>query len=110
LHAGEQGQADVVARYYFGSPVADAEVSWRVFRTTGWRYYPFADPNEWLYGRGYWGDFWGRPSRSLVAEGTARNDAAGRAHDAWPTQAGQDARYEIEAQVVDLSRREVRGS
>jgi uncharacterized protein YfaS (alpha-2-macroglobulin family) len=109
LHAGDKGQADVVARYYFGSPVADAEVTWRAFRTTGWRYYPFEDASEWLYGRGYWGDFWGRPSRALVAQGTARTDASGHAHVEWTTESGQDARYEIEAQVVDLSRREVRG-
>jgi hypothetical protein len=110
LRAGDKGQADIVARYYFGSPTADAEVSWRVFRTSGWSYYPFHDPLEWLYGRGYWTAFWGgRASRELVAQGTARTDATGRAHLEWQTAAGQDARFEIEAQVVDLSRREVRG-
>ncbi|HET7293111.1 MAG TPA: MG2 domain-containing protein, partial [Vicinamibacteria bacterium] len=111
LRAGETGRAAIVARYYFGSPVADASVAWRVFRVPVVRRPPFRDPHEWLYGAGYWFPVpWPTPSRELVAEGEARTDAGGRAQVTWPTQEGQDGRYEVEAQVVDLSRREVRGA
>ncbi len=111
LRAGEPGRAEIVARYYFGSPVADATVSWRVFRTVAVRRPPFRDPHEWLYGLGYWLPIPGpAPSRDLVAEGEARTDALGRAQVTWPTREGEDGRYEIEARVVDLSRREVLGS
>lgn len=111
LRAGETGRAEIVARYYFGSPVTDAAVTWRVLRTMGPEYYPFHDPHEWLYGVGYGRHFWGGPpSRQLVAQGTGRTDSQGRARIEWPTAAGQDARYEVEADVVDLSRREVKGA
>jgi len=110
LRAGETGRAAVVARYYFGSPVADASVSWNVFRTPAWRRPPFRDRHEWLFGPGYWLPPFHRPSRELVAQGEARTDAEGRAQVEWPTAAGEDGQYEVEARVVDLSRREVRGA
>ncbi len=109
LRAGETGRAAIVARYYFGSPVAEATVSWSVFRTPAWRRPPFRDPHEWLYGPGYWWPSFHRPSRELVTQGEARTDADGRAQIEWATRAGEDGSYEIEARVVDLSRREVRG-
>ena len=111
LKAGETGRAAIVARYYFGSPVADATVSWRVFRTPVVRRPPFRDPHEWLYGASYWYPIpIQEPSRAVVAEGEARTDAEGRARVTWPTNPGEDGQYEIDARVVDLSRREVRGS
>jgi hypothetical protein len=110
LRAGETGRAEVVARYYFGSPVADASVSWSVFRTPPFRRPPFRDRHEWLFGPGYWMPSFHRPARQLVAQGEARTDAEGRARLEWPTQAGEDGQYEVEARVVDLSRREVRGA
>jgi hypothetical protein len=109
LRAGETGRATLSARYYFGSPVTEAEVSWSVFRVPLWRRPPFRDPHEWLFGPGYWLPPFHRPSRELVAQGEARTDGEGRARIEWPTAAGEDVSYEIEARVVDLSRREVRG-
>src|SRR5262245_253163 len=111
LRAGETARAAIVARYYFGSPVAEATVSWRVFRTPVVRRPPFRDPHEWLFGASYWFPIpIQEPSRALVAEGEARTDAEGRAQVTWPTTDGEDGRYEVEARVVDLSRREVLGS
>ncbi len=108
IRSGDPGAATILARYYFGSPVADAAVTWRVFWSSGLGYWPFQDPNAWLFGEMI-APRWRRPERTLVAEGAARTDVAGRASVDFPTRAGEDGRYEIEAQVVDLSRREVRG-
>jgi alpha-2-macroglobulin len=109
LRAGAPGRATLVARYYFGSPVADAAVTWRVFWRPGLAYWPFHDADAWLFGEGSLRSF-RAPARQLVSEGRARTDAAGRMSLEFATRSGEDGRYEIEAQVVDLSRREVRGS
>jgi len=108
IRSGDPAKATIAARYYFGSPTADAAVTWRVFWSSGLGYWPFRDANAWLFGD-WIGPRWRRSERSLVAEGKARTGADGRAPIEFPTRAGQDGRYEIEAQVVDLSRREVRG-
>ena len=51
---GEQITATIRADYYFGAPVTDATVSFKVHRTskeTQW--YPYRQW-DWLYGNGYW--------------------------------------------------------
>ncbi len=51
---GETVEARVEAKYYFGGPVTDAEVSVKVERSTYREsYYPHA-PYDWCYGPGYW--------------------------------------------------------
>ncbi len=109
IHSGDPAKATIVARYYFGSPAADAAVTWRVFWSPGLGYWPFHDANAWLFGD-WIAPRWRRAERSLVAEGKARTGADGRASIEFPTRTGEDGRYEVEAQVVDLSRREVRGA
>ncbi|MCA9132567.1 MAG: hypothetical protein KDA45_05420, partial [Planctomycetales bacterium] len=51
---GETVKARIQAKYYFGAPVTDAEVTVKVERST-YRdnYYPVA-PYDWCYGPGYW--------------------------------------------------------
>jgi uncharacterized protein YfaS (alpha-2-macroglobulin family)/tetratricopeptide (TPR) repeat protein len=109
LRAGAPGKATVIARYYFGSPVADAAVTWRVFWQPGLNYWPFRDENAWFFGEIGLRP-WRRSPRQVVTEGTARTDASGHATIAFPTRGGEDGRYEIEADVTDLSRREVKGA
>ncbi len=51
---GDKITATVQAKYYFGSPVTEATVKYKVMRSDysdDW--YPIA-PWDWLYGRGYW--------------------------------------------------------
>jgi alpha-2-macroglobulin len=51
---GEEVTATIKARYYFGSPVNNATVKYKVVRnnhSADW--YPLA-PWDWFYGRGYW--------------------------------------------------------
>ncbi|MEO8268960.1 MAG: MG2 domain-containing protein, partial [Aureliella sp.] len=51
---GETIEARIEAKYYFGAPVTDAEVSVKVQRSTYHEsFYPWA-PYDWCYGPGYW--------------------------------------------------------
>jgi hypothetical protein len=51
---GEKIEATINAKYYFGSPVANAKVKYKVTRTAHTeRWYPIG-PWDWLYGPGYW--------------------------------------------------------
>ncbi len=109
LRAGAPGKASVIAQYYFGSPVADAAVTWRVFWQPGLSFWPFREENSWFFGE-IGTRPWRGGSRQVVTEGRARTDASGRAPIEFPTRPGEDGRYEIEAEVTDLSRREVKGA
>ncbi|MDZ4849564.1 MAG: alpha-2-macroglobulin family protein [Pirellulaceae bacterium] len=54
IQLGEQFQATIRAKYYFGSPVTDATVNVKVTRTAFKdNYYP-SRPFDWCYGPGYW--------------------------------------------------------
>ncbi len=51
---GEKIQATIEAKYYFGSPVTEAKVKYKIERTAhSERWYPVG-PWDWLFGRGYW--------------------------------------------------------
>ncbi|HEV7282752.1 MAG TPA: MG2 domain-containing protein [Pirellulaceae bacterium] len=51
---GEKVTGKIEARYYFGSPVANATVKYKILRTEhDERWYP-RDPWDWMFGRGYW--------------------------------------------------------
>ena len=54
LELGDSFDATVTARYYFGEPVREGIVAYKVTRTTrDTRWLPIG-PWDWLYGRGYW--------------------------------------------------------
>jgi uncharacterized protein YfaS (alpha-2-macroglobulin family) len=102
---GDTIEATIEATYYFGGPVANAEVEAVVYQQPFVRYwYPWRE-----YGW-YWPDWNPRQSESVMTRETLRTDANGRAllHIASPRD-GNDMSYRIEARVVDASRREVRG-
>ncbi|RYD48473.1 MAG: hypothetical protein EOP85_03465, partial [Verrucomicrobiaceae bacterium] len=139
VRLGEKFTATVKANYFHGAPVRNAEVEIIVKRSTlgerwfpGWRW-------DWLYGPGAWWsgseaswhptwDRWGclppnppwwQGNRwtpdELVLKRTVAIDPDGTAKvevDTAPAKAVHgdiDARYSIEARVVDSSRREERG-
>ena len=55
ISLGEKFEAKVVARYYFGAPVQEANVKIRVMRSDHTvRWFPYS-PWDWFYGPGYWG-------------------------------------------------------
>ena len=111
--AGSKTKFDINARYFFGAPVADADVKYYVYRS---RYYPYfgaedegfdqgsGDEEEYSEYINYYSD--------LVSEGEGKLDASGqmsvefsvpesRPEDVW------DFQYRLEAQVTDSSRRSI---
>jgi uncharacterized protein YfaS (alpha-2-macroglobulin family) len=135
---GEKITATIKAKYYFGSPVTNAKVKYKVTRTThSERWYPVG-PWDWFYGTGYWWfgyDYdwypgwksWGcfRPTPfwwphsydppEVVAEQEVAIGADGTVKVEFDTAAAkaihpdQDHSYQISAEVVDASRRTIVG-
>jgi hypothetical protein len=103
---GNDAVVDVEARYYFGQPVANAQLRWVVNQQ------PYYSPLRWDDGfeggdSSYWyGD-------NQTAQGTLRLDAQGKAQLRIPMNVDGDTRdfsARIEAQVMDAANREVSGS
>ncbi len=119
---GDTVDASVLAKYYFGSPVVDAEVKYTVYRRHHyyswhcWAYYfdwytEDADDDGIYEGKGRRGGraYWGHGEQ--VLQGTGRTDKEGRVRLAFEAQKwSHDAVYTVVAQVTDLSRRTVDGS
>jgi hypothetical protein len=136
---GEKIQAKIVARYYFGAPVTEAKVHYKVERTNkDSRWYPVARW-DWLYSPGYWWfapeyqwypgfSRWGclgpiRPwwnwspdPPEVVAEGDAEIGEDGTflididTAAALAVHSDSDHNYNITAEVVDKSRRTIIGN
>ncbi|MBV8309443.1 MAG: alpha-2-macroglobulin, partial [Planctomycetaceae bacterium] len=136
---GEKVPATIKAKYYFGSPVAEAKVKYKVTRTTAdERWYPVARW-DWLFGPGYWwfaADsswypgwsrwgiarpapwWWNRPQSP--PEVVAQAEVPIRPDGTFPieidttlarvTHPDADQRYEITAEVTDQSRRTIVGT
>lgn len=135
---GDKFTAKVRATYYFGSPVVNATVKYKVTRTTHDEPWFPPRPWDWLYGPGYWWfaptydwypgwSRWGCPGPvppwiwrpqdppEVVAEGEAPIGPDGSIEVPIDTALAkelhpdEDHSYHIEAQVVDESRRTVVG-
>ncbi|HXH49477.1 MAG TPA: MG2 domain-containing protein [Terriglobia bacterium] len=109
---GENIEATIEARYYFGEPVAQGKVKYSVYRAG----YTFP------YWRILWGgeDFEGDDSGpddsyygGEISQGTGVLDSNGRMTVRIPTEVDEsgkrDATYRIEAQVMDASNRDISG-
>jgi len=136
---GDTVNALIKARYYFGAPVSEAKVKYKVLRYDHVEQWYPAGSWDWLYGRGYWWfahDYewypgwnrwgsrapypwwWNRPSNppELVSEHEAPIGADGTLKVSIDTSVakelfgGQDQKYEIIAEVVDQSRRTIVGT
>ena len=136
---GEKITAKIHAKYYFGSPVTNATVKYKVMRSEHTaRWYP-PGPWDWLYGPGYgwfaydydwypgwrdWGcmrpaPWWYRdqsPPPEIVAQREVPIGADGTVAVEIDTSVAkalhpdEDHRYTIEAEVVDQSRRTIVGN
>ena len=136
---GDKVTATINARYYFGAPVAEAKVKYKVVRSEAdANWYP-SGKWDWFYGPGYWwfcGDYpwypgwreWGcraplpwwyhfpRTQPEVVSENEVVVGADGRVQveiDTGPAKAlhgDLDHRYEIVAEVTDNSRRTIVGT
>src|SRR5262249_51743241 len=130
--------ATIDARYYFGAPVVDATVKYKVMRSShSARWYP-SDRWDWMYGNGYWwfaADYnwypgfeewgcrrpfpmwWGRnfEQPELVIENEVRVGPDGKIEVVIDTatakelHGNQDHKYTIIAEVTDQSRRTIVG-
>jgi uncharacterized protein YfaS (alpha-2-macroglobulin family) len=116
INAGEKMQFSVSARYFFGSPVTNADVKYYVYRS---RYYAWGYGDE---GDGMsdetesddeYSDYYGY-GNDMVLEGDGKLDARGQLNvefqipevdenDPW------DYSYRLDAQVTDSSRRTLNG-
>ncbi|MBN2218496.1 MAG: alpha-2-macroglobulin [Pirellulales bacterium] len=136
---GEKIEAVIRAKYYFGSPVTQAKVKYKITRTNHeGRWYPVM-PWDWLYGPGYWwfgGEYswypgwyrwgwrcpvppwWRGPHMppEVVAEQTVDIGPNGEVKVTIDTELAklvhpdQDHRYSITAEVTDQSRRTIVGA
>jgi uncharacterized protein YfaS (alpha-2-macroglobulin family) len=106
---GERVEVKVAATYYFGGPVSNGTVEvvvrqqpfhhwYRPFRDYSWYFEP-QQPHYWGGG-----EIIKRETLPLGADGTATVGFD------TPAGAGTDMQYEIEARVVDASRREIVGN
>ena len=135
---GERVTATISAKYYFGSPVTQATVKYKILRTAYQQAWRPPRPWDWLYGTGYgwlaedyswypgwarWGCsrprpwwFWHRSSPpEVVAEREVPIGPDGTVEVKIDTAVAQefhpdqDHRYQIQAEVVDRSRRTIVG-
>ncbi|MFN7971802.1 MAG: MG2 domain-containing protein [Acidobacteriota bacterium] len=133
---GDKVSGKIKATYLFGAPVADARVTYRIYREEFQQRYFAPGPWDWLYGEGYgwcyyeygfypWWGLWGckrfapwipfTPSRELAGEGQGRLSADGTMNftiDSAPAlrdHPDADHRYVVVAEVTDASRRTITG-
>jgi uncharacterized protein YfaS (alpha-2-macroglobulin family) len=105
---GDEVEVDINAEYYFGGPVANANVEVVVYQRPfyhSWRPQPeFPWYYEDMHSRS--GRYWGQGQQ--IKREVIKTDAEGNAHLTFQSQRqNQDLQYTIEARVTDLSRREV---
>ncbi|MBL8766715.1 MAG: alpha-2-macroglobulin, partial [Planctomycetes bacterium] len=112
FRVGDVLTADVVANYYFGGAVRDATVEVLVKQRPYFHVFPRRCKYEWLYETNDHASWWRYGGEQIVQRTTTKTDADGIAHVTFQTPEGVDGEfeYEIEARVVDASRREVTGS
>ncbi len=107
--AGDVMVFDVTGRYYFGEPVARADVDYTVYRRAkheyGWRTYRYS----WYYDAG---DYYGYYDWEQVTAGEGQLDDDGhfRGTLALADELSSNYEYRIDAVMTDVSRREVTGS
>ena len=137
---GEKITAKIEAKYYFGAPVTEAKVKYKVLRTEhSARWYPWTrwdwlfEPGYWWYGYDYvwypgwkhWGvrrpiwPWWGwrpTPQPEVVAENEVEVDKDGKVKVVIDTalakavHGDRDHKYSITAEVTDKSRRTIVGT
>ncbi|HEY2961061.1 MAG TPA: MG2 domain-containing protein [Pyrinomonadaceae bacterium] len=115
--AGGKSKFDVNARYFFGAPVANAEVKYYVYRS---RYYPSywqtdeAEPDEDDDAAEY-SEYEDANYMDMVSEGEGKLDASGHLEVPFAVPANNetdvfDFQYRLDVEVTDASRRSITGS
>ncbi|MGI9012866.1 MAG: alpha-2-macroglobulin family protein, partial [Phycisphaerales bacterium] len=109
---GDVVDVEIDAQYYFGAPVANADVELVIYQKNFW--YRWQEPREypWLYEDSSREDWRYYDQGQIIKRESLKTDETGKAVVSFetPLNANQDFEYTIEARVVDSSRREVSSS
>lgn len=113
--AGSKTKFDINARYFFGAPVADAEVKYYIYRS---RYFAYFGDDEGLdHSEEYDEEYaeYGNYYSDLLLDGEGKLDASGQMSVEFDIpESGKDEvwdfQYRLEAQVTDSSRRSINGT
>ncbi|MCA9295128.1 MAG: hypothetical protein KC983_01400, partial [Phycisphaerales bacterium] len=107
---GDPVQATINASYYFGGPVANANVELVVRQRPYWHTWYRPRDYGWLYDRPQNNNWWNQGQ--VIKQETTRTDANGQVVISFdtPAEQGNALEYIIEARVTDSSRREVTGT
>ena len=108
---GDTMNVAVDAQYYFGAPVVDGKVNWRVMTEPYYFTLPEDQAGGW-YSFGDTDDLWRRDvgQTEIVTEGTGKTDEHGKfvtSVQADISQKPTSQRFTVEASVVDLNDQEV---
>jgi hypothetical protein len=111
---GEKVEVEIQADYYFGGPVANANVEVLVHQNPFYQHWNKPREFPWFYedvDQSYVQRRW-YGGGQVVKRETLKTDATGKATLTFetPRGAGQDFEYRIEARVTDSSRREIVGN
>lgn len=106
---GDKVQVEVDAQYYFGGPVAEADVEYLVYQENYNHYYSSPRKYPWFYENIYQrnNNYYG--GGQLVKKESIKTDKEGKAsfEIETPENIGTDLKYRIEVRIVDQSRREI---
>jgi alpha-2-macroglobulin len=111
---GDKIEATIQADYYFGSPVADANVEVLVYQNPFQHWYRPRHEFPWYYEdlSGYATSRYPGSQGQVIKRETIKTDAFGKVSISFDSSrnTGQDFEYRIEARVTDSSRREITAS
>jgi len=109
---GDRVEIEISAQYYFGAPVANADVEVVVYQRPYWHWWQPEKKYNWLYedSNPYRWNYWGKGDQ--IRREQIKTGQEGKALFSFdtPLNTNQDFEYTVEARVVDSSRREIVGS
>jgi uncharacterized protein YfaS (alpha-2-macroglobulin family) len=112
---GDKVEMNIQSDYYFGGPVANANVEVVVYQNPFYHFWPQPRDFPWFYADMDSGSQFGRyygGQGPIIKRETLKTDTTGKASLTFetPRDSGQDYEYRIEARVTDASRREILGN
>ncbi|MFN8671443.1 MAG: MG2 domain-containing protein [Candidatus Sericytochromatia bacterium] len=113
---GDKIKVKVNTKYYFGSPVTEAKIHYKVTKSNFYYYYYRPQEYDWLYGDYYaqYNNLYGDPYASsgvVIKEGDLITDADGNTYIEFDSEkSNQDFKYDILVDAVDKSRRLIKGA
>ncbi len=112
FQVGDIVDAEIQADYYFGAPVANADVEIVIRQKNFWFWWAPPHEYDWLYQEENPYQWYGWDYGSEIKRENIKTDETGKATISFetPMNVEQDFEYVIEARVVDSSRREVTDS